>query len=104
MSIFAKVICVGIVGGIMLAATPGAALADDFVAQCKAGEGGNADAEKTCKCLSDKLGDKRSAVLVLMKAGSEATAKNTPLDPSTFTGDQAAAWQAFSEALVGCAS
>ena len=62
-----------------------AAMADDFIKECKIGNPGPT-ADKVCGCMSDKVtGSDRSDVIEAMSKTNVAMAKGAAADPATMT-------------------
>ncbi len=62
-----------------------AALADDFLKECKIGNPGP-DSDKICTCMSDKItGAGRPDAIEAMNKTNAALAKGAQADPSTMT-------------------
>jgi hypothetical protein len=87
---------------VMLLVGAGRALAaDDFVEQCKKGEIG--DAEKVCRCISDKIGTSdRAGALALMRKINDAADSGQQVDPAGVTAEMRAGLQAVVELEGQC--
>ncbi|HLO75964.1 MAG TPA: hypothetical protein VK196_05855 [Magnetospirillum sp.] len=86
-------------------AVPGIAMADDFVSACVASSMGLPDADKICKCTSDKVtGADRSNAISIMKATTEAMQKGTMFDASKLTADKQQSLLVVASAQASCLS
>jgi hypothetical protein len=79
-----------------------AALADDFIKECKIGNPG-ADADKVCTCMSGKVtGADRAGAIDGMNKTNTAMAKGGAMDPSTMTPQVMKGMETVMTAQVAC--